>query len=278
MLITAHDTMNPAWRETMEDTYQIIKAFSPTLSYFGVYDGHGGRAAAMYCHQHLHVNLIHELRLEPSDATTPSNLPLALTRAYLATDLEFCTLVGNEKDTSGATAVSVVLETRPEDNTRILHTANVGDSRVVLYQDGVGLRRTSVDHKATDPLEMQRILSLGGIVHKERAMGMLAISRSFGDKGVKQWVPANPSTSSIILQPTPASVTTSFSSSLTVDECLTFIVLACDGVWDVLTDQDVVDFIKALDEAARPEASERLVALALKYHSTDNVTAIVVFL
>ena len=59
-----------------------------------------------------------------------------------------------------------------------------------------------------------------------------------------------------------------------------FMVLACDGLWEVLTSQSVVDLIrKYLDEGNTPElAAEKLVDIAIKLGSQDNITAIIVLL
>ena len=76
------------------------------------------------------------------------------------------------------------------------------------------------DHKAGDEEEVARITSMGGFVVRDRVLGILAVSRSFGDHGLKAYVSAQPHTTRTLLGPQHP-----------------FVILACDGVWDVVEDQ-----------------------------------------
>ncbi len=111
--------------------------------------------------------------------------------------------------TSGATAVAVLLETDKTDHTkRTLHVGNVGDSRAVLVsskspahaqppteeptveapEHGFIATRLTFDHRAEDAAEQERIKVAGGFVTRNRVLGILAVSRSFGDHGMKDFV------------------------------------------------------------------------------------------
>ena len=86
----------------------------------------------------------------------------------------------------------------------------------------------SVDHKASDPLEIDRIKAAGGIVIDERVGGSLAVARAFGDYALKsEGVTAQPYVRKHFLRP--------------YDK---HIIIATDGVWDVLSDQVAVDHCK----------------------------------
>lgn len=113
-------------------------------------------------------------------------------------------------ETSGATAVACLLASEPEQSLvsgeastsrRTLYVANVGDSRAVLVStkhpdhDGMDIpghgyiaTRLTYDHRAEDPAEQQRIKVAGGFVTRNRVLGILAVSRSFGDHGMKDFV------------------------------------------------------------------------------------------
>ena len=73
--------------------------------------------------------------------------------------------------------------------------------------------------QAEDPAEQRRVEQAGGFIQKNRVLGFLAITRSFGDHAMKDFVTCHPhiTTTRIDAQPCP------------------FVIIACDGVWDVLT-------------------------------------------
>jgi protein phosphatase 1G len=130
---------------------------------------------------------------------------------------------------SGCTAVCALI--RGDD----LIVANAGDSRCVLSRGGKAIALTH-DHKPNDPEEFARISRAGGFVADGRVNGSLNLSRALGDLEYKQtaglspeeqMVTANPEIRQEKLQPE--------------DE---FLILACDGIWDVLSNQDAVDFVR----------------------------------
>lgn len=142
--------------------------------------------------------------------------------------------------------------------------ANAGDSRVVLFHKGV-VKRLTEDHRASDLSEVARIEQAGGFLFRERVVGILALTRSLGDHLLKTFVIGHPSVMSATLDlPTKSS-----ESSL--------LILACDGVFDVLSDEQAVAIVRE-NSSKRAEAARCLVEEALKRGSTDNVSAIVVWL
>ncbi|GAA5950081.1 hypothetical protein JCM21900_004588, partial [Sporobolomyces salmonicolor] len=141
---------------------------------------------------------------------------------------------------------------------RTLYTANAGDARAVLARNGNAVR-LSHDHKATDAKEAARIDQAGGFVMNQRVNGYLAVTRALGDSAMKQFVVGSPYTTETTLGPE--------------DEWL---IIACDGLWDVCTDQQAVDLIRGLNNPQ--EASDKLLQHALSAHSTDNISVLVVAL
>lgn len=143
-----------------------------------------------------------------------------------------------------------------------LYAANAGDARIVLGHLGRATRLTK-DHRPDDPEEVERIEKAGGFMFKGRVVGVLAITRSLGDHCMKSYVVAEPycSETSIRLEGKMSS----------------FVICACDGLWDVFQDQDAVDFVWKY-EHERERIAEHLVNEAIRRGSTDNISAVVAWL
>jgi len=140
---------------------------------------------------------------------------------------------------------------------RVLYTANVGDARIVLCRGGKALR-LSYDHKGSDENEGKRIANAGGLILNNRVNGVLAVTRALGDAYMKDLVTGHPYTTETVVQPD-------------IDE---FMILACDGLWDVCSDQEAVDLIRNQQDPT--SAAKQLVDHALARFSTDNLSCMVV--
>ncbi|KAA0146519.1 hypothetical protein FNF29_07991 [Cafeteria roenbergensis] len=238
-------------RPYMEDRHVVAGEVGGDAcqSFYGVFDGHGGWRAAEYCQLHLSTQVEEMLVRDPE----PSK---ALVAAFEQTDREFLRCANGRQLPweDGTTAVAALV--RGSD----IWVANAGDSRAVLVRTDGSVRPLSLDHKPNRPDERDRILSTGGsVIHHGvwRVQGMLAVSRALGDRALKPWVP-----------PTPEIC------RHTIDEADAFLVLATDGLWDVMSNEEVGGAIYAV--AAPQTVAERLVREALSRGSSDNVTALVV--
>ncbi|KAG1547911.1 hypothetical protein G6F49_010060 [Rhizopus delemar] len=132
-------------------------------------------------------------------------------------------------DPSGCTAVATLIT---DDNHIIV--ANAGDSRAIISIAGRA-KPLSFDHKPTNETEMERIIKAGGFVEFGRVNGNLALSRAIGDFEFKQ--SENLSAEEQVVTCNPDLI----EHEITKDD--EFIVLACDGIWDCMTNQEVVDFV-----------------------------------
>lgn len=123
-------------------------------------------------------------------------------------------------------------------------------------------RRLTYDHRCSDPNEQRRIANKGGLMINNRVNGMLAVTRSLGDLLMKDFVVGTPYTTE---------------STLPHHSGHEVLVLACDGLWDVCSDEKAVQIAhQVLSEGGSPlSASEKLVAHALEEFSVDNLTVLV---
>jgi len=230
----------------------------------------GHRQVVDFVTAELHQNILRELKRTDS-------VPDGLLQAFQATDNE---MVRRNIMQSGCTACCCLL--REEGNSRVIYTAHLGDSRAVMCRRGRATRLTSMtDHKATDPLEGKRVIEAGGFIQNDRVNGMLAMTRALGDHLLKMPILPNDVVSNV-----PDITSTDLSPQDT------FVILACDGVWDVISDQQAVELVvesmRELTPIARQLQAEgrsmaeilarMLVEEALANGSNDNISCIVIFI
>ena len=149
---------------------------------------------------------------------------------------------------------------------RKLLVANAGDCRAVLSRRGKAVD-LSRDHKPYCVKERNRIEALGGYVDDGYLNGLLGVARALGDwhmdglKGVGGPLSAEPDVKQTVLS--------------REDE---FLIIGCDGLWDVFSSQNAVDFARRkLQEHNDPKrCSHELVNEALRRDSGDNLTVVTV--
>lgn len=245
---------------------------------YGVFDGHGGIAVANECKDKLAKMILEGFPNAMSD------IPDHLTSVFLKFDRDLYRVnaqasmlrditsvtgttghykgrdvAGINYQLTGSTAIVAVLYKGT------LFLANLGDSRAILVKDGKVLKET-MDHKPNGVEEKARIQRAGGFVANfgvGRVDGVLAVSRAFGDMslkvnddGVYMGENAKVSPEPTIYKCTPPAGST--------------LVLACDGLWDVMNNQEVAKMV------ASGRTSEQLVAQALALRSRDNVSVMMV--
>ncbi|MCO5552731.1 hypothetical protein L7F22_006248 [Adiantum nelumboides] len=246
-------------RQNMEDEHVIIdnlQDFIPDSqtegSFYGVFDGHEGRSAAEFVRDKL-LNFVRQ------DVDFPLSVEKVLQNAYLQTDAAFAEacLLG-ECVSSGTTALTVLVLGRE------VYVANAGDCRAILSRKGKA-KEMSRDHKPD--AERARIEAQGGFVEDGYLNGQLSVARALGNwhieglKGLDGPLIADPEVQHL---------------SLTGDD--EFMIIGCDGFWDVFQNQDAVSFARRrLQQHNDPrECSRELVDEALRRNTTDNLTVVTV--
>jgi serine/threonine protein phosphatase PrpC len=209
--------------------------------------------------------LRHAASIEGLPCTTET-VEAALTKAFHLTDEEFGEMGGYEHlALVGTTAVVALI------GGRMIYVANCGDSRAVLCRDGQAIP-LSDDHKAAREDETARVEAAGGQIlfwNGVRVMGLLAVSRAIGDHSLRPYVIAEPEVTIVNRYPD--------------DEVL---IMASDGLWDVMSNQEACNLAKKCLLRARQRGSTRhsaakvaatvLTRAAVDRGSRDNVTVVIV--
>ncbi|KAJ2902069.1 uncharacterized protein MKZ38_001042 [Zalerion maritima] len=195
----------------------------PKLSFFGVFDGHGGEKVAIFAGENIYKIV------KKQDAFKTGNFEQALKDGFLATDRAILGDPKYEDEVSGCTAcVGLISEDK-------IYIANAGDSRGVLGVKGRA-KPLSIDHKPQNEGEKARIQAAGGFVDFGRVNGNLALSRAIGDFEFKKGAELSPEQQIVTAYPDVQI------HDLSDDD--EFLVLACDGIWDCQSSQAVIEFVR----------------------------------
>ncbi|KAL6211099.1 hypothetical protein ACLB2K_016327 [Fragaria x ananassa] len=226
--------------------------FPSSGAFYGVFDGHGGTDAASFIRENI-------LRFIVEDSHFPFCAKQAIKSAFLKADHAFAD-TGTLDSSSGTTALTALIYGRT------MLVANAGDCRAVLGRRGRAVE-LSKDHKPNCATERVRIEKLGGVVYDGYLNGQLSVARALGD-----WHMKGSKGSTCPLSAEPELEETILSEE---DE---FLILGCDGLWDVMSSQCAVTIArKELMLHNDPErCSRELVREALKRDTCDNLTVVVV--
>lgn len=248
-----------------------------SINYFAVYDGHGGKHVSAYVKLNLHRYFMNKSNRHIVKKGKTYNKFIKSTFNHLQGK------ISKEIDSTncGSTALIVIQHSNGRESSllKYLKVINLGDCRVVLcnqYDIAIPL---SKDHKPMSWNENKRILDLGGTithaVNDDPRIGSYSVSRAFGDLSAKPYLSHIPDVYDYELECDETKI---------IDK---FMILACDGVWDVLSCQDAVDFvlyrmselprIVTCDLKGVNNISQMLGKYAIEKGSTDNISVVIVF-
>jgi serine/threonine protein phosphatase PrpC len=237
------------WRGSMEDAHAIYQIPEKLFFSAEIYDGHGGTKAARTAAEMFTPCF---LDLWATEAEKPLKERRGESELLRQTYIEVDDHIVDIDVESGTTAATFYII----DKKYIV--SNVGDTRVIMGTKA-GVDLLTIDHKPCLPEERLRIEELGGFIFgygTPRVQGILAVSRALGDARLKPFVSSEPRI---------------------VEGCLgienDFVILACDGVWDVLTPQDVIGIVRSAENLQ--EGAIQIKDKALDLGSTDNISVIV---
>ena len=297
----------------MEDEYYVAEGGR----FAAVFDGHGGGGVSAHLRRRLHdlfeyhlaraeedYQLMHaasaDAMLPPTSSTSGGNMaaPIpssshsvasslnsrvaAIRAAFDDVEREVC--LDDDLQYQGSTAAAVLLH-EDGDGTKTLLSANVGDSRAILSRRGLAVDLTR-DHKPNDERERARIHGMGETIEwdhycKIHRVRNLSLSRAIGDRFAKPVVSGE-----VEIKRYPMT-----------EEGDEFVIVASDGLWDVLSSQETVDFVKRKLEAIpsgrtvlteaemermkyarRKNMSRHVANEALRKGSGDNICVVIIWL
>lgn len=260
-------------RETNEDQHQIIinddnnNSNINNINFFAVYDGHGGGKVSKFLKNNL------------SQYFLKKNIKYPLSDSYIIKVFNHLQkkLSIDHKDfaySQGSTCLlSIIYSVNKK---KYLHLINLGDCRAVMCSNDIA-KCLSKDHKPDWPDEKKRITELGGEIYFDGVdyrVASMSVSRSFGDLDATPYITHSPDI-----------------YKYRINSNDKFIIMACDGLWDALTNQDAINFV--LDRVIieknknkyeinlkdkRKNLAKSLAEYAIKKGSYDNITVIIVFL
>lgn len=248
-------------RSTMEDEHEAVELVvnGKAIPLFMVLDGHSdegreGKEVAAKVKSQLPNFIKKSIELALQGAY-PLNYCLKAAFEILNEKLNKEDSLKKNWDYAGTTAVAAFILDEH------LIVANTGDSRAVAYVNGE-TKQISEDAKPDDPLFAKTILKNKGTIEDNRVEGIVGTARAFGDFGVKS-------------QPATPKIYSDIELTNKPDD---FLIIACDGIWDVLANEQATEIVKNhLNQGKTPsEASQELIKSALDNGSTDNCTAMVV--
>lgn len=236
--------------------------FPKPSAFYGVFDGHGGPEAAAYVRKNAMKFFFEEVnfpRGSEVDDLFLEEVENSLRKAFLLTDqalADDCSV----SSSSGTTAITAFIFGRR------LMVANAGDCRAVLCRKGEAIDM-SQDHRPIYPSERKRVEELGGYIDDGYLNGVLSVSRALGDWDMK--FPRG-SASPLVAEP-------EFRQVMLTEED-EFLIIGCDGIWDVMTSQQAVSLVRrGLKRHDDPEqCAKDLVMEALRLNTFDNLTVIIV--
>ena len=251
--------------------------------FFAIYDGHGGKGCSSFLKENLHKNIT-----EFSFLGIKIGIDLAEERFKTKIAL-------NEKgklvDQSGSCGIMLMIQGKKG------IIANIGDSRLVIFRNKSILFKTT-DHKPDSIIEKARIELSGGKLYKAQTLlpvyqngmkinapwkvlpGRLSVSRTFGDIQAKDENFGGNKTAIIALPDI---------NEIELDDKYNFIVIGCDGIFDVLKNEELLECIQIVIKEKNitdfknvdmhllcGDFAAMIIKSALAKDSFDNVSCIVI--
>ena len=248
----------------MEDKSKSIENFNNDKNQmlFEIFDGHGGDEMSAYLQNNLAKIYKQNLLLNKG------NIILSLKNAFHDADDEMRGQLNIEG--LGSTGSLVHLVKNNFSDELVVYSANVGDSRVSLISQE-HIIRLSYDHRTSDEKEKKRILESGMDIIDDRICGTLMLTRIFGNYEYKEENDEKDSENEnkgLICEP--------FISKINIDPNIEnqFLIIASDGVWDILTEEDIQKIIQKYQDTQK--ICSIIIKKCLENEAWDNMSVFAV--
>jgi serine/threonine protein phosphatase PrpC len=233
------------------------------VNFFGVFDGHGGKLVSKYLKDNLPKFFINkfdkDIYIDPKSASKYFNKVYNLLQDKIKEDHPRAAV------RCGSTALTAI-HYKDDENKDRLWILNVGDTRAVKCNKLNIAEQLTQDHKPQSPEEKSRIEMMGGKIEFDGVdwrINNLSLSRAFGDLDCAPYVTHMPQI-----------------YKYRISSSDKFIVFACDGLWDIMSNQDTVEYINQLisDKKFKGNYAKSLAEYALEKGSLDNITVMIYML
>jgi serine/threonine protein phosphatase PrpC len=233
------------------------------INFFGVFDGHGGKLVSKYLKETMPQFFITKFKKNLYTKDISASKYFIKVYGLLQSKLQNDHPKGSIH--CGSTAC-IGIHYKDKCNHDKLWILNVGDSRAIKCNKDNIAEQLTLDHKPNNPEEKIRIERLGGKIQFDGSdwrINGLSVSRAFGDLDCSPYVTHLPQIYKYNINPNDK-----------------FIIFACDGLWDVLSNQDVIDYINELllNKKFKGNYSKELAKYAIIKGSLDNISVIVYFI
>lgn len=255
-----HFTSVKGRRESNEDRHNVILNINGEdtninpINLFGIYDGHGGSWVSKYLEANIPNYYMNKKFIPPFDEEFHIKVFKFIQSQLLNNDLGY---------SNGSTCLLNIMY--KYNNEIFMNVVNLGDSRMTIIDTNGISKSVTKDHKPDDTIEEYRLKKMGGEIYKDSEgvvrIGDLSLSRAFGDGDNAPYISQKPDI--FLKKITPQTK---------------YIVMACDGLWDIVESEDLGKVINKILKA-KPKANNLAVELAkyaLDEGSGDNVSIIVI--
>ena len=252
-----HYTTTTGRRDKNEDGHNIEININEDnnknkINLFGIYDGHGGKEVSKFLEKNIPKIYLNKENILPFSKDLHIKIFKELQNKILQNKAGFY---------SGSTCIICIFYNK--NNILYMNVLNLGDCRIVLLYKNDKINVITTDHKPDEINEKIRIKKLGGIVLKDDEgtyrIGDLAVSRAFGDGDNAPYISQIPDI---------------YYKKITLNT--EYVVIACDGLWDVINNDELHSLIKFFKKNGSKNLAISLVNEALKRKSGDNISVIVI--